>query len=289
MTPVLRAIDPRLREAAAMLGASPARVWREVDLPIVGPRARSWRPGSRSRSRSASSARRSSSRGPTRPTLPVRDLPPARPARRLELRRGDGRERDPDGADRGRRSSPIERFRVGDGRRVLMLAVEQARGALRRPSPRVDGVDLDGRRRRDRVRARAERERQEHAAARRRRARARRRPGGSCAGTARPRRRPAASPRLRPHVPGPRAVPASRRARQRGVRAAHAAACRGPRPSDGRGRCSRSSASRASSTAAVARALGRRAAARRARPGARARAAAPHARRAARRARPRAA
>jgi thiamine transport system permease protein len=35
MTPVLRAIDPRLREAAAMLGASPARVWREVDLPIV--------------------------------------------------------------------------------------------------------------------------------------------------------------------------------------------------------------------------------------------------------------
>jgi thiamine transport system permease protein len=35
MTPILRAIDPRLREAAATLGASPARVWREVDLPIV--------------------------------------------------------------------------------------------------------------------------------------------------------------------------------------------------------------------------------------------------------------
>jgi thiamine transport system permease protein len=35
MTPVLRAIDPRLREAAATLGASPGRVWREVDLPIV--------------------------------------------------------------------------------------------------------------------------------------------------------------------------------------------------------------------------------------------------------------
>ena len=35
MAPVLRAIDPRLREAASTLGASPARVWREIDLPIV--------------------------------------------------------------------------------------------------------------------------------------------------------------------------------------------------------------------------------------------------------------
>src|SRR3954447_26402239 len=35
VTPVLRAIDPRLRDAAATLGASPARVWREVDLPIA--------------------------------------------------------------------------------------------------------------------------------------------------------------------------------------------------------------------------------------------------------------
>jgi thiamine transport system permease protein len=34
MTPVLRSIDPRLREAAAILGARPARVWREVDLRI---------------------------------------------------------------------------------------------------------------------------------------------------------------------------------------------------------------------------------------------------------------
>jgi thiamine transport system permease protein len=35
MLPVLRSIDVRLREAAATLGASPGRVWREVDLPIV--------------------------------------------------------------------------------------------------------------------------------------------------------------------------------------------------------------------------------------------------------------
>ncbi|MGV9282198.1 ABC transporter permease [Streptomyces sp. NPDC003730] len=33
--PVLRAVDGRLREAAAVLGASPWRVWREVDLPMV--------------------------------------------------------------------------------------------------------------------------------------------------------------------------------------------------------------------------------------------------------------
>ncbi|MGV3760733.1 MAG: ABC transporter permease, partial [Actinomycetota bacterium] len=35
MTPVLRSIDPRLREAASVLGAGPARAWREVDLPLV--------------------------------------------------------------------------------------------------------------------------------------------------------------------------------------------------------------------------------------------------------------
>ncbi len=34
VTPALRAIDPRLREVAAGLGASPRRAWREVDLPL---------------------------------------------------------------------------------------------------------------------------------------------------------------------------------------------------------------------------------------------------------------
>jgi thiamine transport system permease protein len=34
--PLLRSIDRRLREAASVLGASPARAWRMVDLPIVG-------------------------------------------------------------------------------------------------------------------------------------------------------------------------------------------------------------------------------------------------------------
>jgi thiamine transport system permease protein len=36
LVPVLRSIDQRLRDAAATLGATPLRVWREVDLPIVG-------------------------------------------------------------------------------------------------------------------------------------------------------------------------------------------------------------------------------------------------------------
>ena len=34
--PVLRGIHPHLRESASVLGASPARVWWEIDLPIVG-------------------------------------------------------------------------------------------------------------------------------------------------------------------------------------------------------------------------------------------------------------
>ena len=34
--PVLQGIRPNLREAAAVHGASPQRVWREIDLPIVG-------------------------------------------------------------------------------------------------------------------------------------------------------------------------------------------------------------------------------------------------------------
>ena len=35
LAPALRSVDPRLREAAAVLGASPSRVWREVDLPLA--------------------------------------------------------------------------------------------------------------------------------------------------------------------------------------------------------------------------------------------------------------
>ncbi|WP_369800683.1 ABC transporter permease [Alloactinosynnema sp. L-07] len=36
LLPVLRSIDQRLRQAAASLGASPWRVWREIDIPLAG-------------------------------------------------------------------------------------------------------------------------------------------------------------------------------------------------------------------------------------------------------------
>lgn len=36
LLPVLQGIRPNLREAAAVMGASPVKVWREIDLPIVG-------------------------------------------------------------------------------------------------------------------------------------------------------------------------------------------------------------------------------------------------------------
>ena len=36
LVPAMRSIDPRLRESAATLGASPAKVWLSVDVPILG-------------------------------------------------------------------------------------------------------------------------------------------------------------------------------------------------------------------------------------------------------------
>ncbi len=36
LLPPLRSIDPHLREAAAVLGARPRRIWREVDAPMMG-------------------------------------------------------------------------------------------------------------------------------------------------------------------------------------------------------------------------------------------------------------
>ena len=36
VVPALRGVDPRLRQAAAVLGARPWRVWRDVDLALAG-------------------------------------------------------------------------------------------------------------------------------------------------------------------------------------------------------------------------------------------------------------
>jgi len=36
LLPALRGLNPDWREAAAVLGASPWRVWREIELPIIG-------------------------------------------------------------------------------------------------------------------------------------------------------------------------------------------------------------------------------------------------------------
>ena len=78
--PVLRAIDPRLREAAATLGAAPGRVLRTVDLSIA---ARSLGPGRRVRVRRvAGGVRRHVVPRPPRPADAARgDLPAHRPAR----------------------------------------------------------------------------------------------------------------------------------------------------------------------------------------------------------------
>ena len=71
VAPALRSIDPRLREVAATLGASPSRSLAR-DRRCRSPAARSPSPpGSRSRSRSASSARPCSSPAPSSRRLPV--------------------------------------------------------------------------------------------------------------------------------------------------------------------------------------------------------------------------
>ena len=99
--PVMRSIDDRLREAAAVLGASPLRAWREVDLPIIGRAA-----AGRCRLRLRGVAGRVRGDAVHRPAGHAddadRDLPPAQPAGPAGLRPGDGHGRAVDGRDRDR-------------------------------------------------------------------------------------------------------------------------------------------------------------------------------------------
>ena len=98
VAPVIRSIDPRLREAAAVLGAlaPPRRGARWTGRSSRVPR--SWAPGSRSRCRWASSARRCSSPARTRPRCPSPSTGCCRAAGRRQLRPGDGAVHDPDAA-----------------------------------------------------------------------------------------------------------------------------------------------------------------------------------------------
>ena len=100
--PVLRAIDPRLREAAATLGAGPGRVLRTVDLSIAG-RSLGLAVGFAFAASLGEFGATSFLARPDRPTLPVvifRLI--GRPGRRV-LRHGARRVRRPRGAHRGDR------------------------------------------------------------------------------------------------------------------------------------------------------------------------------------------
>ncbi len=249
LVPTLRSIDPHQREAAALLGASPGRVRREIDLPIVSRGVAVAAGFAFAISLGEFGATVFLAR-PDRPTLPVAIFRflgrPGRDQRRAGLRargRAHGRHR--------RRGAPRRAGARAPRRVVLMLHVDSVTVAF-------DGDEGPRRRvarrrgRRDRHRARPERLREDDPAARDRRpAGTRRRPRP--ARRDRPRRHAAASARRRPRVPGSRALPASRRLRQRRVRAADARRLAGRDRAREPPSCSRSSAWPDSSGARSAR------------------------------------
>ena len=266
-----------------MLGAAPRRVWREVDLPHRRPRrARRGRVRVRDLARRV---RRDALRRPARDHHAAgRDLPAPRPARRGQLRPGHGREHHADGARPRRRCCVIERLRVRDVGRVLMLADRPAsRSATATPSRSTASTSRSPTTRWCACSARA-------AAARARCSGpwpgSSRRPAGRSRGTA------ATSPACR--RTGGSSASCSRTTRcsrtatcsatsRSGCACNGAAGCRGRRARPRRARARRAGRVRAP---AGARAVGRRAATGRARPRARPRPATAHARRAARLARP---
>ena len=154
ITPVLRSIDQDLRSAAAVLGASPWRVWREVDLPIVF-RAVVVAAG-------FAFAVSLGEFGATvfvvradQPDRPGGHLPAAGPAGPAQARPGAGAEHGADGRHRGRRAADrpgARRHRWGSSdaacrcRRSLMLR-RGGRAGLRRRRPPWPGSSLRGGRR----------------------------------------------------------------------------------------------------------------------------------------------
>ena len=87
VAPTLRAIDPRQREAAALLGASPGRVRREIDLPVAA-RALARRRRLRVRDLARRVRRDGVPRAAGQPDAAGRDLPLPRAAGRAERRAG---------------------------------------------------------------------------------------------------------------------------------------------------------------------------------------------------------
>ena len=112
LLPVMRGLNPDWREAAAVLGASPWRVWREVELPIVGRALLVAALFAFTVSMGEFGATLLIAR-PEYPDHAGGDLPAAGPTRRAELRPGAGHEHAADGRLR-RGFVLIERFRVGE-------------------------------------------------------------------------------------------------------------------------------------------------------------------------------
>ena len=177
LLPVLRAIDPRLRDAASVLGASPARVWREVDLPIAA-RALLVAAGFAFAISLGEFGATLFVARPDYPTLPVviyRLL--GLPGRSTSAPRWP-RQRAPDARHRGRGPRHRALPRRHGGRVLIVLelvGIEVRFGDV----TAVDGVDLTVADGEILSRARTERQRQEHVAAGHRRPRATRAwPGG---------------------------------------------------------------------------------------------------------------
>ena len=225
MTPVLRSIDPRLHEAAAVLGASPRAGWRAIDLPLVRRAVLVAAGFAFAISLGEFGATTVIARADA-PDRAGRHRPPARSARAPQRRPGLRAQHGAHGADRRRRARSST---AGDARGQRRGLGVTARLAVEAATVRF-GATVGPRRRRPRGRAgggrrgpRAERQRQVHAAAGRSPACSRWTAGTVLLDGVDLTPRAAPPPRRRPDVPGPRAVPAPRRRRQRRLRPAHAA------------------------------------------------------------------
>ncbi len=284
VTPVLRSLDHRLHEAAAVLGASPSRTWRALDLPLIAGALLIGAGFAFAVSLGEFGATLFIVR-PDNPTMPIAIYRLLGQPGSLAFGQAMAMASLVDGGRGGIRARDRPRPNRRAGPR-LMLSIEERHGPLRRGGCRGRRHAL-GERWRAAQRPGAERLGQVHAAARHCRTRATRR-WPRRMGRKGSRRHADPPPRIRPDVPGLRAVPASRRGCERALRTG-----RCERRSQGRGRARRrvARAGRADRFRAprARRAVGRRAATSRTGPSARSKAATLDARRAARRPRSRAA